>query len=327
MLHTVHLEESHDTAQSSAVHWRPMRLIGRVLSVCALLAWVVWLGWRLATMSTAVGAFVFVAELIAVAAAIAMTVGLWHGSANSSGRRRGAAPRMRRWLDEPGDERVSARHACAEVAAAVRRHPDEPCASITGHDLVRVVVATDGLRRALFVGAVVVVLLSGRVPFELPPVWAASTLGAAVVLFALGHACLSGWAIRPGDRFVWSLATIGAGLGRRASTGVMPVRWTAVMATVVVLNLAVALRGVSDRWTHGLETMPRDVRVAAMAVALTVAAAAFTSLRTLPRPNLGEFGATGRLDEVSTRRWALGATAAVALLGLVLGALPSSVVG
>ena len=277
MLHTVHLEESHDTAQSSAVHWRPMRLIGRVLSVCALLAWVVWLGWRLATMSTAVGAFVFVAELIAVAAAIAMPVGLWHGSANSSGRRRGAAPRMRRWLDEPGDERVSARHACAEVAAAVRRHPDEPCASITGHDLVRVVVATDGLRRALFVGAVVVVLLSGR--------------------------------------------------GRRASTGVMPVRWTAVMATVVVLNLAVALRGVSDRWTHGLETMPRDVRGAAMAVALTVVAAAFTSLRTLPRPNLGEFGATGRLDEVSTRRWALGATAAVALLGLVLGALPSSVVG
>ena len=97
------------------------------------------------------------------------------------------------------------------------------------------------------------------------------------------------------------------------------------MATIVVLNMAVALRGVSDRWTHGLDEMPRDARIAAMLVAFVLVATGLAALRRLPAPELGLFGANGRLDEPTTRRFALGATGAFALVGLVLGSLPAGV--
>ncbi|MEO1057314.1 MAG: hypothetical protein AAFY28_10415 [Actinomycetota bacterium] len=310
-----------------------MRAVGQVITIGALAAWAVWLAWRMATLTTAVGAAVLAVELVAIAAATAMTVGLCQSqcpSAPSQSRHDAGAPRpraatgrIRAWLGDV-DEGDAARAACADVAAALRHAPDEQQPP-AGAELVRTVVATDGLRRAVFVAAVVAILLSGRVPFEVPPRWAVLALAAGWVALPVGHWMLSGRTIRPTDRFVWSLATIGAGLGRSRSTAVVPARWTAAMATVVVLNLAVALRGVSDRWTHGLDAMPRDARVAAMVVALTVAAGALVSLRTLPRPDVGTFGATGRLDELSTRRWALGATGAVAVLGLVLGALPAGV--
>jgi hypothetical protein len=48
----------------------------------------------------------------------------------------------------------------------------------------------------------------------------------------------------------------------------------------------------------------------------------FVALRTLPRPDLGYYGATRRLEEPSTRRLALGATLTVAAVGLVAGVLP-----
>ncbi|MEM8618125.1 MAG: hypothetical protein AAGF73_00245 [Actinomycetota bacterium] len=333
MQHTLLFESDDRALHDGALAHEPLPLsrspiplvVGRVLAVGALAGWTIWLAWRVATMRSAVGAAVFAFELVAFAAAIAMTVGLWRGASLTTGRRRGAPARVRAWFGGGCDERISARRACAAVAATARRLAQRTRPDLAGVDLVRTVLATDGLRRAAFVGAVVVVLLSGRVPFELPPVWAAGSLVAAVVVLAVAHACMSGWSIRPSDRFVWSLATIGAGLGRRESNGVVPVRWTAAMATVVVLNVAVALRGVSDRWTHGLAAMPRDARVVAMAVALTVAAGACASLRSLPRPDVGTFGATGRLDELSARRWALGATGAVAALGVVLGAMPAGV--
>jgi len=45
-------------------------------------------------------------------------------------------------------------------------------------------------------------------------------------------------------------------------------------------------------------------------------------LRSLPQPELGFYGATRRLEEGSTRRLALGATLAVAVLGFTVGVLP-----
>ncbi|MEM9513260.1 MAG: hypothetical protein AAGA42_00255 [Actinomycetota bacterium] len=298
---------------------RVARSGGAALCAVAFVAWLVWLAWRLATMHTVVGAAVLALELVAAAAACALVVGLWRAGSPADAAPRGSSRRMRTWLDEPDDERSSARQACADVANAVRRTSDAPRPEISGTDMVRTVVATEGLRRAAFVAAVVIVLLTGRVPFDLPPVWATVALGVSVIALPLGLGMLSQWHVRPGDRFFWSLATIGAGLGRSSSASVVPARWTAAMATVVVLNLAVALRGVSDRWTHGLDAMSRDARLAAMFVALVVAAGALNTLRTLPHPDVGLFGATGRLDEVTTRRWALGATGAVAVLGLVLG--------
>ena len=93
---------------------------------------------------------------------------------------------------------------------------------------------------------------------------------------------------------------------------------------MVALNLAVSLRGLSDRWTHGLGAMAHDERVLTMAAAAWMVGWGFVALRSLPQPELGDYGATRRLEESSTRRLALGATLAVATVGLVAGILPGS---
>jgi hypothetical protein len=118
------------------------------------------------------------------------------------------------------------------------------------------------------------------------------------------------------------MASIGAGLGDGSSRSGLPIRWTATMGTMVVLNLAVALRGLSDRWTHGLGPMPHDERVAAMVLAWWLVLVGFAALRVLVQPSLGFYGATRRLEENSTRRLALGTTLAVSMVGFVAGVLP-----
>jgi hypothetical protein len=183
-------------------------------------------------------------------------------------------------------------------------------------------VAIEGIRRVIFVGLLVAVLLTGRFPFELPAWWILAALVAAQVLFAVGHWLLSGGSLRPGMRLRWSMASVGAGLGDGASRTGLPIRWTATMATMIVLNLAVALRGVSDRWTHGLGPMVRDERVVAMVLSWWLVFVGFAALRTLAQPSLGFYGATRRLEETSTRRLALGTTLAVAALGFVAGVFP-----
>ncbi len=175
----------------------------------------------------------------------------------------------------------------------------------------------------VFVGLLVAVLLTGWSPFEMPPWGALAALLAAQVLFAVGYWGLSGGALRPGARLRWSMASIGAGLGDGTSRSGLPIRWIATMATMIVLNLAVALRGLSDRWTHGLGPMPRDERVTAMIVAWWLVAVGFAALRILVQPSLGYYGATRRLEENSTRRLALGTTLVVAVVGFVAGVLPA----
>jgi hypothetical protein len=183
-------------------------------------------------------------------------------------------------------------------------------------------VAVEGIRRSVFVMLLVVVLLTGRSPFGVPPWWILGSLIAAQVLFATGHWLLSGGVLRPGARLRWSMASIGAGLGDGTSRSGLPIRWTATLATMIVLNLAVSLRGLSDRWTHGLAPMPHDERVAAMVVAWWMVIVGFAALRILVQPSLGFYGATHRLEENSTRRLALGTTLAVAVVGFVAGVLP-----
>jgi len=183
-------------------------------------------------------------------------------------------------------------------------------------------VAADGIRRMVFVALLVAVLLTGRAPFEMPPTSTLLLLIGAQLLFAIGHWMLSGGALRPGVRLRWSMASIGAGLGDGSSRSGLPIRWTATMGTMIVLNLAVALRGVSDRWTHGLGPMAHDERVAAMVVAWWLVFVGFAALRTLTQPSLGFYGATHRLEENSTRRLAMGTTLAVSMLGFVAGVLP-----
>jgi hypothetical protein len=175
------------------------------------------------------------------------------------------------------------------------------------------------------VAVVAVVLLSGHGPFGAPPTSAVAVLVASQLLLTVGHFLLSDGMIRPGARLRWSMASIGAGFGDGRSRTGLPVRWTATLATIVTLNLAVSLRGLSDRWTHGLGAMPHDQRVTAMLGAAWLVGWGFAALRSLPQPQLGYYGATRRLEEPSTRRLALGATLAVAAIGLVAGVLPSPV--
>jgi hypothetical protein len=183
-------------------------------------------------------------------------------------------------------------------------------------------VAVEGIRRLVFVIVLVAVLLSGRFPFEMPEWTMLGLLVLAQALFSAGHTMLSGGVLWPGARLRWSVASIGAGLGDGTSSTGLPIRWTATLATMVVLNLAVSLRGVSDRWTHGLGPMPHDERVIAMAVSAWLVLFGFAALRILVKPSLGFYGPTRRMEETSTRRLAIGATLVVALLGFVAGVLP-----
>jgi hypothetical protein len=95
------------------------------------------------------------------------------------------------------------------------------------------------------------------------------------------------------------------------------------MAVIVAVNVAVALRGFSDRWTHGLPPMDDDGRFVVVAYAAAVVAAGLLALRRLPPPETNFYGPTGRLEEWSARRLALGATSCLAVAGAVVGGLPA----
>ena len=75
----------------------------------------------------------------------------------------------------------------------------------------------------------------------------------------------------------------------------------------MILNLAVALRGMSDRWTHGLPPMADDDRVMAMVFAMTIALGSFYTLITTPAPKLdNDHLVARRLEERTARQSALG---------------------
>ena len=308
--------------------------------LAGLLLWLGWLGWRVTSpVEGPVGVSALLLELIAFSAALVVTVGLAAADLRTEPRLRRARARadeptassaVTAALDIEPCERTPvgvddtgevawARHGLRVLAAPSSRN-EASAPSIT--DAAGAVIAVDGLRRLMFVALLVVVLFTGHSPFAVPAWRIAALLAASQVLLSVGHWLLSDRILRPGDRFRWSMGSIGAGLGDGVSRTGLPIRWTATMATMVVLNVSVSLRGLSDRWTHGLGAMPHDERVAAMSVAAGLVLIGFASLRGLQQPELGFYGATRRLEEGSTRRWALGATLAVAALGFAVGALP-----
>lgn len=319
-----------------------VRWTGRLCVVAGVAAWLVWLAWRAATLRSAIGGAVLVLELLAFACAVAVTAALWRAprrSATPAERRAGrtGAPlpetaRVAFGLDEldVSTDGVGADDT-GEVAWArhgfrsIRSWPTQRPASV-GHAAFAV-VTVEGTRRMLTVVALVAVLFSGRFPFEVPAWPLFALVVGAQLLLVVGHYLLSDGLFRPGARLRWSMASVGAGLGDGTSRTGLPIRWAATLATMIALNVAVALRGVSDRWTHGLGAMPHDERVVAMAAAAWLVAWGFAALGSLTRPNLGYYGATRRLEETSTRRLALGATLAVACIGLVAGALPGGAPG
>jgi hypothetical protein len=317
-----------------------VRMSGRLLAVAALVAWLVWLGWRVSSpMNGIVGFVVLLLEVIAFVVAVVISTALWHAPATDAttaqrraSRRSGVALpetlavalaldaddlRPTVGADDTG-EVAWARRGIGSMRPATLRGADRPSLRQVAWSMV----AVEGMRRMLCVVAVVVVLFSGRSPFDAPPFEMLALLVASQLALTLGHYLLSDGLIRPGARLRWSMASVGAGFGDGTSRTGLPIRWTSTLATMVVLNLVVSLRGLSDRWTHGLGAMSHDERVMAMAAATWLVGWGFVALRALPQPELGYYGATRRLEERSTRRLALGATLTVAAIGMIAGGLP-----
>lgn len=325
--------------------WRDASIVatrwaGRLACVAGAVAWSFWLGWRITSSSPGpLNVIVLVLEVTALLVSLVLAAALWSLPTQADRRadRRAdrpvaASPALPDvlaallCLDDLGPVDAHGADDSGEVARARRGlHLLDPRSVDGGRSLSTIawaLVAVEGLRRMLFVAVLVAVLLTGRFPFEMPAMSTLAALIGAQLLFAVGQWMLSCGAMRPGVRLRWSMASVGAGLGDGVSRTGLPIRWTATMATMIVLNLAVALRGVSDRWTHGLGAMPRDQRVAAMVVSWWLILVGFAALRTMVQPSLGFYGPTRRLEESSTRRLALGTTLAVAVVGFVAGLLP-----
>lgn len=316
-----------------------VRWAGRLASLVGLAAWSAWIAWRITTMPLEpISVLVLVLEIAALLVSLVLSAALWSfGSLPGHSRVRSrSAPFVDVVGEMLGVAHLATVQACGaddtgEVARARRglqlldpRAPRTPRPVVGPPVAVTAwaLVAVEGIRRMMFVAVLLVVLLSGRFPFELPSWVMLAVPAVAVVAFSVSHWMLSGGLLRPGVRLRWSMASVGAGLGDGTSRSGLPIRWTATLATMIVLNLAVALRGVSDRWTHGLGPMPHHERVVAMLVSWWLVLVGFAALRILAKPSLGFYGATRRLEETSTRRLALGATLAVALVGFAAGVLP-----
>ncbi len=193
-------------------------------------------------------------------------------------------------------------------------------------DYAMAAVLIDGALRLLTVVTVGGALLLGLPPIPAPGSVALVGLAVGVAGMSLSHAILSGGRIRIGDRIRWSFSSLGEVIGREDLAGVAPRRWVGTIATIVGLNLAVALRGISDRWTHGLQPMADDQRVVAMLAALTLVVGALYTLATTEEPRLDNAHLVSRrLEERTARQSVLGAAVCVGLIGLIAGILPGRV--
>jgi fumarate reductase subunit C len=260
---------------------------GRTATAAGLVGWAIWIGWRLASLAAQAGA--------------------------------GSVPRV---VDVYAHAVVVSLELVAFGTALVITRSMWSGSTASGIERARAVIATDGARRAMTVVVAVVVLLLGASPASMPSVGVGASLLAGLVCVAVGHWWLSAGTIRPGDRLLWSMESIGGGRGPGEVRSGIPDRWALVMGSIVALNVAIALRGFSDRWTHGLPSMADDARLLVMAHAGLTVVAGLLALRRLPAPQLDYFGASGRLEEWSARRWALGATATLAVVGFAVSVPP-----
>lgn len=343
---------AHADAATSLARW-----VGLALSIVGLVGWLGWLSWRLATLEMSVVALVvLVLEFVAISAAIVVTAGLFTGRPGwRQGRRTTDADRQLPMLlaealdlghitherdidptdptgvllasvgpDDTG-EIAWARRGIRVLGSQRRLDRHAQLGTQNLREAAWSVVALDGLRRLVSVIALVIVLFTGIAPFEMPPTNRILMLAAGIALLSIGHWLLSGGHVRPAARLIWSMASIGAGLGDGVSRSGLPIRWAMTMATLIALNISIALRGISDRWTHGLGPMDDEARVVAMSIAFGLVATGGLAMRRMPQPELGHYGATRRLEESSVRHLAIGLTLLVATIGFVAGLAPADV--
>jgi hypothetical protein len=187
-------------------------------------------------------------------------------------------------------------------------------------------VVADGARRLVTVVVVAAALLLGVSPIPIPSPIALVSVAIAAAAMSGAHVLLSGGRIRIGDRTRWTYSSLGDLLGREDIAGVAPRRWVGTVGVIVGLNVAIALRGMSDRWTHGLRAMEGDDRVVAMLLGLVLVVGALYTLATTEAPRVdGAHLVSRRLEETTARQSVLGAAVCVGLVGLVAGVFPGSV--
>jgi hypothetical protein len=305
---------------------RGARLIVGSLSLAVSLAsWVAWIGWRVANLGAhpvAIGLYLI--ELLGVAAGAAVAVRL---AMSGPGRtvyendRRESYRYAFAVADHVGRTRSVDLHRDVRVAMRAAPH-----ASPTMTDMAMGSVLTEGPRRLALVLTVTLALVLGVAPMPMPPAWAmiaalvsAGTMSCAHVVFGRGR-------IRFGDRTRWAFSAMGEVLSPADREGLAPRRWLGTVATVVVVNLAIALRGTSDRWTHGLSPMSHDDRLVTMLLACGVVIGALFTLRTMAAPSFPDAHLVSRrLEERTARQSALGGAVCIGLVGLLAGVLPGSV--
>ncbi len=213
------------------------------------------------------------------------------------------------------DLRADLMASCRTVRRRPRRLPD----------MAMLAIHTDGPRRLVLVISTTAALLLGVAPMPIPPLWAAVTGLVAFVSLSLSHVLLGNRRIRFGDRVRWSSAALGEIFSGADQDDVAPRHWVGTVAAVVSLNLAVALRGISDRWTHGLTAMTSEGRLVTMMFAITIIAGGLVTLRTTTAPQLANSHLVARRTEERTaRQSAIGAAAVVGLIGLLAGILPGN---
>jgi hypothetical protein len=317
--------EANTTEESTAPILGAVRRRVATASLSAgLVSLAAWFGWRLGTLgSHPIQITVLLIEISGWVGGVLVALGLI------------AATNPRELLERDD----TYRYGCA-VAACVRRtrasdlHQDLWTAvqrlrtrTVGGvADRAMVGVLVDGPRRIALVVTLALGLLVGVAPSPTPPVWALVAVATGSLLISLTHVVASGGRIRLGDRTRWSFATLGEVLSRADRADLAPRRWVGTVGTIVILNLAIALRGMSDRWTHGLPAMPDADRVVAMGWAAVVIVGGLYALRTIPTPQLGNAHLVSRrLEERTARQSALGATVCVGLVGLLAGVLPGNV--
>jgi hypothetical protein len=304
-----------------------VRRVGGLAAACAgAMGWATWLTWRSTHLDPHPLAFGLLGlETAGLAAGLLITAGLARSRAP---RRVHAADRRETYrfafavADVVGRTRATdlqrdLRDVVRMVGARGPRH--------TG-DLALAATILEGPRRLTMVVVVVLALFLGVPLVPVPPVWALVALAVGVIGIATSHVRLGRGRIRYGDRLRWSYATIGELLWRDDAADLAPRRWVGTVAAAVVLNLAIALRGMSDRWTHGLVPMDDAERRVALVLAIALVLGALYSLTTMSAPDLANAHLVSRrLEERTARQSALGTAVVVGLIGLVAGVLPGGV--
>jgi hypothetical protein len=319
---TTELRATATAASTSSVR----RRVGLALLATGTCGSLVWIGWRLATLPLHVIPIVaFLVELLGIAIGVVVAVAIASsGPARSVYVETGDRFGRYSWAVADLVGRTRAEDLHRDVRSVIRssRHPG-------GRDRAEwalACVVIDGPRRLVLVAVAVIGLLLGVSPVPVPHPLVIVALAVGTVGLSLASVVLSGGRIRIGDRLRWSYGSLGEIVVSNDLDGVAPRRWVGTVATFVVVNMALALRGMSDRWTHGLPAMENDARIMAMLFALAIACGAWLTLLTTPAPELHNAHLVSRrLEERSARQLAIGAAFCVGLVGLLAGVLPGCV--